>query len=421
MTLERTKYLRDLRRGMSEYFELDELQTLAFDLAVDWGELSGSTKSNKSQALIKHLAARGRLGDLLTLLQEERPHIDWPEIPPPEVQIEDEESLVPQTIREGAYRDYMQAMTELLRDGLQKAYYDIPDREVARVRTHAVLRELDSLRKGRVVRFLYESKLLGEGENYTPEAVILLRGADLEGASLGQVKLVGIHLRGANLRLANLSEADLGRAMLDDTELAEADLSAADLSGANLRGANLKGADLSRANLANADLGYADLSGVKLSGADMTGANLEAALVVGADLSLARLDGLDFTKATVEAADMRQASLEGANLRGARLERADLSGANLKSAILAEADLGGANLNQAILEQAELSGTNLDGADLSWANLSFARLEGASLASADLSNISYVHGSFSAVRSMEGAKLSDDRPLQEWLAGRGEP
>lgn len=80
MTLDRTKYLRDLRRSMVQYFEMDELETLAFDLAIDWGELSGNTKFTKSQSLIKYLAARGRLGDLLILLGEERPNVEWPDI-----------------------------------------------------------------------------------------------------------------------------------------------------------------------------------------------------------------------------------------------------------------------------------------------------------------------------------------------------
>jgi hypothetical protein len=82
MDIEKTKHLRLLRRKIVEYFDLDELRTLAYDLGLDWGELSGDKKSTKSQSLISYLNRRERLEQLLILLREERPNVNWPDIPP---------------------------------------------------------------------------------------------------------------------------------------------------------------------------------------------------------------------------------------------------------------------------------------------------------------------------------------------------
>jgi uncharacterized protein YjbI with pentapeptide repeats len=98
-----------------------------------------------------------------------------------------------------------------------------------------VLRQLDGERKGLLLRFLYESELIGkpteaEGEEDQKRATVDLYGASLRGADLN-----GADLRGA------------------------------DLNGADLRGADLNGADLSIANLYGADLSGADLNGATVT------------------------------------------------------------------------------------------------------------------------------------------------------------
>ncbi|HCB50445.1 MAG TPA: hypothetical protein DEP47_13240 [Chloroflexi bacterium] len=66
MSLERTKYFRELRRCMIEHFDLDELQTLAYDLSVDWEELPGAnfagaclSSSDLSEADFSNAILRG--------------------------------------------------------------------------------------------------------------------------------------------------------------------------------------------------------------------------------------------------------------------------------------------------------------------------------------------------------------------------
>jgi uncharacterized protein YjbI with pentapeptide repeats len=167
-------------------------------------------------------------------------------------------------------------------------------RNLARSRTLAVLRRIDGDRKATVVRFLYESQLIGQQRSAKPpiekvERIIDLRGADLRGADLHRAGL-----NGANLSRTNLSGADLTYALLTD-----ADLSGADLRGANLKGAILTGADLSETaplaynptpiaqadqpgttKLGGANLKEAVLYGAKIEGADFHNANLKSAGVI---------------------------------------------------------------------------------------------------------------------------------------------
>jgi tetratricopeptide (TPR) repeat protein len=107
MALERTKYLRELRRRVVEYFDLEELKIIASDMALDWDELPGERKTAKSQALIRHLAHCGRLADLVALLCEERPDVDWPDVPPSDRQAEDAESLTPEGMHEAYAPTYV--------------------------------------------------------------------------------------------------------------------------------------------------------------------------------------------------------------------------------------------------------------------------------------------------------------------------
>jgi hypothetical protein len=131
-------------------------------------------------------------------------------------------------------------------------------RNLARARTLTVLWLLDGSRKGSLLQFLYEARLINRCR-----LVLNLSGAYLVDAHLWQYKL------------------------------SRADLSDATLSGANLSGANLSGADLSDATLSGANLsrGFKNMpdgSKVSVSGADLSGANLSEAEVTGEQLSQAK-------------------------------------------------------------------------------------------------------------------------------------
>jgi hypothetical protein len=130
--------------------------------------------------------------------------------------------------QETALQTYLDRMSDLLlTDHLATSPDGDEVREVARERTHTLLPQLNSTRKGEVIKFLYEAGLL-QGNAKGPAAVNLDRD-DLSGANLQGSNLGGVNLSHADLSDANVSYADLTGANLFD----------ADLTGANLTGANL--------------------------------------------------------------------------------------------------------------------------------------------------------------------------------------
>jgi Pentapeptide repeats (8 copies) len=181
-----------------------------------------------------------------------------------------EQAIAQDQAREEALQRYLDTMQELiLYKGLRTSEKDAEIRDVARVRTLAVLRSLDENRKGQVARFLREADLIGRviideaGGRQEIEPIIDLESADLSGANLS----------GVDLFYANLISANLSNAVLVDTNLNRADLTNADLSGAYLIRAHLFGAHLFGAHLRGANLSDAKLFG-GLSSANLSSVSL---------------------------------------------------------------------------------------------------------------------------------------------------
>lgn len=63
--------------GMADWFSLEEINTVAFRLGLDPEELSGDEKTSRCRSLVTAVEQRGRSDDLVTMLQAERPHVDW--------------------------------------------------------------------------------------------------------------------------------------------------------------------------------------------------------------------------------------------------------------------------------------------------------------------------------------------------------
>jgi uncharacterized protein YjbI with pentapeptide repeats len=250
--------------------------------------------------------------------------------------------------REAALQVYIDKMSELLLDGkLLSSAQGSELRSVARTRTLATLRQLDSTRKGQVLQFLYESQLIS-----STDAIIALEGSNFSEANFTGTDLTGTDLRGANLRGANLRGTDLYGVNLEGLNLEGVNLKGVNLKGVNLKGANLTGTNLKGANLTGANLEGADLRGVNLEGANLTGADLRGANLLGAYLLGAYLYGVN-----LYGTDLTGADLEGIHLEGANLTETDLYGANLYGANLEGANLEGANLLGAYLYGADLKDT----------------------------------------------------------------
>jgi DNA-binding NtrC family response regulator len=69
-----------LLRVMSERLDEAELRTLCFDLEIEYEDLPGQGKVNKTRELIRHLERRERISDLLEKGEQLRPDIPWHEI-----------------------------------------------------------------------------------------------------------------------------------------------------------------------------------------------------------------------------------------------------------------------------------------------------------------------------------------------------
>lgn len=179
--------------------------------------------------------------------------------------------------QEAALQAYLDRMAELL---LEKKFLTTEDKEVrdvARIRTLTVLRGLDIKRKGIVLNFLYEAKLIDRGK-----PIIELQGADLSGTKLintilANTDLIGVDLTEADLHGSHFTNANLGGAILTRADLHNAILTIASLVNVNLQNANLSGAIFDRTNLKNTDLRGAVLQGAILNDTSLKDANLEGA------------------------------------------------------------------------------------------------------------------------------------------------
>ena len=157
-----------------------------------------------------------------------------------DAQHKSEQAIAKDQQQEATLKAYLDDMTGLLLNNkLRDSRPDDEVRNVAHIKTLTAVRQLDGSRKGLLLQFLFEARLI---------------------------------LSSANAPIVPLDRADLTRA---------------DLTGANLTGANLFGADLTWANLSRADLTGADLTGAGLTEADLTGADLTRAIIITAQLAIA--------------------------------------------------------------------------------------------------------------------------------------
>jgi uncharacterized protein YjbI with pentapeptide repeats len=232
-----------------------------------------------------------------------------------------EREIASDRMQDAMLQTYFDRMTELLLEkNLRTSQEDDEVRTVARIRTLTTLGSLDGVRKGVVVRFLYEAGLISvKKPSETSEVVTSI--IDLREADLREVDLAGADLNGVNLSMARLKGANL---------------SATKLNGAELRNTSLTEADLSYAELNNARLCSSLLIGTKLNYSQMNKADLSGAFLIGADLSSVSLMG----------ANLHKAHLDRVNLREAILIRADLNKTDLSGADLSETEITPKQLSQ---------------------------------------------------------------------------
>jgi DNA-binding response OmpR family regulator len=79
-TLERTtkqQRLVELLQVLTERFDTSELRTLCFHLSIDYEDLPGEGKLNKSRELIRYLYRRDRVAEMIQAGRQLRPDISW--------------------------------------------------------------------------------------------------------------------------------------------------------------------------------------------------------------------------------------------------------------------------------------------------------------------------------------------------------
>jgi uncharacterized protein YjbI with pentapeptide repeats len=198
---------------------------------------------------------------------------------------------------------------------------------LARARTLTALRGLDPQRKGILLQFLYEARLIGF-KDYAPDkktkqlvyiirpAIIRLNGADLSGIILASHESL-ISISGVDLAFTNMRGANLSWTFLD---------------GANLIGTHLEGANLSHTNLRNADI-FSHLTNSNLQGANLEGANLYSTDLQGADLSYSLLDC--FISSVSILPPTKCTDLKGTNITQQQLDQAhSCKGASLPKGLI---------------------------------------------------------------------------------------
>jgi hypothetical protein len=140
-----------------------------------------------------------------------------------------------QRAQDATLQAYLDQMGQLLLDKDKPLRQSNEGDEVstlARSLTLTALSQLDGKRKGTLIQFLSEAKLIqgkpgmGSGEpGWTQRRPIIgLTSADLSDIELSYADLNYVMLGEANLRGANLRGADLSNAVLFDTDLTDADL-----------------------------------------------------------------------------------------------------------------------------------------------------------------------------------------------------
>lgn len=184
--------------------------------------------------------------------------------------------------RELLFQSYLDKMSEMLVENKLHTSNNKALVEVARSRTHSLLRELDGRRKASVVIFLRDTKLsIGE------KPIISLGGADLRRADFAEGYLCDVNLEAADLRQARLQKALWTGAYL---------------CGADLRDTDLRGSVLEVVNLEQASLEGANLTGVSLTNSNLVGTNLKDAKVTKEQLAKAfSLKGAIMPDGTVHA------------------------------------------------------------------------------------------------------------------------
>ena len=208
---QKTVRLHDL---LVEYFNLEEVRLLCFNLGIDYEDLAGSNKSTKTLNLITYMQRRGTLNKLVDEVKKQRSHVDWPDF-----SSTNEDPPVKET------RQIEQVSGDQVGGDTIEQQINSEDGNVFTGSVNAARDVIggDQIFQGDVTigkdrrDDQYDIALNWDGKTR-------MREFDLAGRDLSGLYLANSDLRRANLQGADLRESDLSGADLSGADLYEADL-----------------------------------------------------------------------------------------------------------------------------------------------------------------------------------------------------
>jgi Effector-associated domain 7 len=72
----------ELRTRLEQYFSVEELRTICFDMSMEYDNLPGEGKAGKCRELILELDRKGRISELNDELKKQRPKMTWNDVLP---------------------------------------------------------------------------------------------------------------------------------------------------------------------------------------------------------------------------------------------------------------------------------------------------------------------------------------------------
>ena len=73
--------LAELRQNLATHFSKSELETLSFDLGLDYENLPANTKDALAREIVRSLNRKQRLNHLIDRCRQLRPQVTWPDMP----------------------------------------------------------------------------------------------------------------------------------------------------------------------------------------------------------------------------------------------------------------------------------------------------------------------------------------------------
>lgn len=105
MAKDSAQYFSELHQLLNQYFSLEEIRTLCFQLNVDFEGVAGEEKPSRIRELLLSLARGGRLTELISIVERERPLVDWPTLPD-DFQLPDSRSIGKMAVPSDQYHVY---------------------------------------------------------------------------------------------------------------------------------------------------------------------------------------------------------------------------------------------------------------------------------------------------------------------------